>query len=90
MKKQRPRVTIRFRYNVETGEIEDFIIDDQAATASESYHDQVAQAVAGCLDRQPRISDAGGRHRPAPPAGDRSPAAAEQPPARQVEEERRS
>ncbi len=77
MANQRPRVTIRFRYNLATGEIEEFIVDDQAVTASEAYHDQVARAVAGCLDRRPQISDAGGRFRGAASTGSekQSPAA---------------
>jgi len=58
---KRPRVRIRFKYNRETGEIEEFIIDDNAPTASEEYHDQVAQAIASLLGRTPGIADAGPR-----------------------------
>ncbi len=56
---QRPKVTIRFKYNLDTGEIEEFIIDDHAPTARESYHDQVALSVAGRLVANPEIADAG-------------------------------
>ena len=58
----RPAVKIRFRYNVDTGEIEQLIVDDQAPDRSERYHDQVAGAVAGYLGRRPLIEDAGPRH----------------------------
>ena len=59
MGEQRPRVRIRFQYNMETGEIEEFLIDDNALAASEEYHDKVAQAIAGRLGREPQIEDAG-------------------------------
>ncbi|HLN26519.1 MAG TPA: hypothetical protein VK395_02100 [Gemmataceae bacterium] len=57
----RPRINIRFRYNFATGEVEEFLIDDNAPDRSEAYHDQVAQAVAGLLTRNPEIIDAGPR-----------------------------
>ncbi|MCP4661415.1 MAG: hypothetical protein GY856_38925 [bacterium] len=59
---RRPAVKIRFKYNVDTGEIEQFLVDDQAPDRSEHYHDKVAEAVAGHLGRRPRIEDAGPRH----------------------------
>ena len=59
MNAQRPKVTIRFKYNLDTGEIEEFIIDDHAPAAGESYHDQVALSVAGRLVANPEIADAG-------------------------------
>ena len=62
MSEKRPRVRIRFRYNKETGEIEEFIIDDQAPAAPEAYHDKVARAIAGRLGRAPQIEDAGGQY----------------------------
>ena len=58
----RPSIKIRFRYNVDSGEIEQLIVDDQAPDRSEKYHDQVAGAIAGYLGRRPRIKDAGPRH----------------------------
>jgi plasmid stabilization system protein ParE len=61
MSSQRPKVKIRFRFNYETGRIEDFIIDDQAAGASEEYHDLVAEKIASLLARSPEIFDAGPR-----------------------------
>ncbi len=59
---KRPSVKIRFRYNVDSGKIEQLIVDDQAPDRSERYHDQVAGAVAGYLGRRPQIEDAGPRH----------------------------
>lgn len=57
--RKRPSVRISFKYNKETGEIEEFIIDDSAPTASEEYHDGVARAVSSYLGRAPEIEDAG-------------------------------
>ncbi|MET0648042.1 MAG: hypothetical protein ABW208_15605 [Pyrinomonadaceae bacterium] len=57
--RKRPSVRISFKYNKETGEIEDFIIDDSAPTASEEYHDSVARAVSKHLSRGAQIEDAG-------------------------------
>ncbi len=57
--KKRPRVRIRFKYNTDTGEIEEFIIDDNAPAASEGYHNGVARAIASRLGSQPEIEDAG-------------------------------
>lgn len=66
---KRPPVRIRFKYNVDTGEIEEFIVDDNAASAPDSYHDAVARQVAGCLSRDVRLRDAGpGRLSEAEPA----------------------
>ena len=59
MTAQRPKVTIRFKYNLDTGEIEEFIVDDHAPAARESYHDQVALSVASRLVAHPEIADAG-------------------------------
>ncbi len=59
MSEKRPRVRIRFKYNQETGKIEDLIIDDNAPTAGDAYHDEIAALIAGYLGRNPDISDAG-------------------------------
>jgi hypothetical protein len=58
-KNQRPRVHIRFRFNIESGEIEEFIIDDNAAHLPEEYHDKIADRFAAELARNPDIEDAG-------------------------------
>jgi hypothetical protein len=56
---ERKPITIRFRFNKETGQIEEFLIDDGDRTASEAYHDQIAHILAGELFRTPHIEDAG-------------------------------
>jgi hypothetical protein len=58
MSKRNP-VTIKFRFNKETGQIEEFLIDDGDRTASEAYHNRIARAIAGELFRRPDIVDAG-------------------------------
>jgi hypothetical protein len=55
----RKPVTIRFRFNQDTGQIEQFLIDDGDRTAPEEYHNRIAQAIAGRLFRRPQIEDAG-------------------------------
>ncbi|RRR66939.1 MAG: hypothetical protein EI684_19805 [Candidatus Viridilinea halotolerans] len=55
----RKPITIRFRFNQETGQIERFLIDDGDRTAPEAYHNQMAQAIAGRLFRRPQVADAG-------------------------------
>ncbi len=54
---QRPPVRVRFRYNVDSGEIEEFVVDDNAPDRSEDYHDKMAQAFAGRLGRHPDIEE---------------------------------
>jgi hypothetical protein len=56
---ERKPVTIRFRFNQNTGQIEEFLIDDQDRTAPEAYHDRMARAIAGRLFRNPQVVDAG-------------------------------
>lgn len=55
---ERQPITIRFRFNKETGQIEEFLIDDGDRTASEAYHDRIARAIASELFRKPQIEDA--------------------------------
>ena len=59
MNPKAPGIKIKFSYNIDTGEIEQFIIDDQAPTASEDYHDKVANLIAQKLAKNPTIVDAG-------------------------------
>jgi len=59
---KRPPVKIKFKYNLETGAIEQFIVDDNAAGASEEYHDRVALAIGDLLAHRVEIKDAGPRH----------------------------
>ena len=56
---ERKPVTIRFRFNQDTGQIEEFLIDDGDRTAPEEYHNKIARAIAGRLFRRPEIADAG-------------------------------
>ncbi len=62
MSGKRPPIKIKFKYNLETGAIEQFIVDDNAAGASEEYHDRVALAIGDLLAHQAEIEDAGPRH----------------------------
>ncbi len=62
MSAKRPPVKIKFKYNLETGAIEQFIVDDNAAGASEEYHDRVALAIGDLLAHRAEIEDAGPRH----------------------------
>ncbi len=57
--KKRPRVRVKFKYNTDTGEIEEFIIDDNAPGASENYHNGIARAFTARLSKNAEIEDAG-------------------------------
>jgi hypothetical protein len=57
--KKRPPIRISFKYNKDTGEIEEFIVDDNAPTASETLHNKIAEAISSRLGRRPEIEDAG-------------------------------
>jgi len=59
MPKDQPPIRVTFKYNIDTGDIEEFIIDDNAASASEDYHNKVADLIALRLGRNPEIKDAG-------------------------------
>ncbi|HLW03748.1 MAG TPA: hypothetical protein VKT82_34190 [Ktedonobacterales bacterium] len=59
----RPPVRVRFRFNIDTGEME-LIVDDISPDRSEEYHNKVAEAIASYLARNPDVQDAGAiRHR---------------------------
>jgi plasmid stabilization system protein ParE len=57
--KKRPPIRISFKYNKDTGEIEEFIVDDNAPTASETLHNKIAETISSRLGRRPEIEDAG-------------------------------
>jgi hypothetical protein len=57
--KKRPPIRISFKYNKDTGEIEEFIVDDNAPTASETLHNKIAETISSHLGRRPEIEDAG-------------------------------
>ena len=61
MSEKRPRVRIRFKYNIETGDVDEFIIDDNAPTASENYHDDTARTIAGRLAHNIGLQEVGPR-----------------------------
>jgi len=56
---ERPKVKVKFKYNFETGEVEEFIIDDNKPDASQEYHDIVADSIAKTVCLNPEIKDAG-------------------------------
>lgn len=56
---KRPPVKITFHYNIQTGEIDDLVVDDNAPHLSEQYHDKIARIFASRLARNPDIQDAG-------------------------------
>ncbi len=62
MSGKRPPVKIKFRFNLETGTVEQFVVDDNAVGASEDYHDRVALAVGDLLARKVEVKDAGPRY----------------------------
>lgn len=57
--RKRAPVRISFKYNKDTGEVVEFIVDDSTPEASEEYHDKVAEAISSRLSRSPDIRDAG-------------------------------
>jgi hypothetical protein len=65
--KKKP-VTIRFRYNKQTGEVEDLIVDDNAPNAPEEQHDRIAALIASQLGARATIEDAGSIHFESRPA----------------------
>ncbi len=50
---------MRFKYDTDTGEIVEFIVDDNAPSGSERYHEAVARAVAEKLGKNIEIAGAG-------------------------------
>lgn len=72
---------VRFRFNKATGEIEEFLVDDQDRTLPEAEHDRIAQEVARMVAVDARIWPvADGQERTEPP-----PHVARNEPARDVE-----
>jgi hypothetical protein len=48
---------VRFRFNKRTGEVEEFIVDDQSRRLPEREHDRIARAVASVVALDPRITE---------------------------------
>ncbi len=55
---------VRFRLNKITGEVEEFIIDDQDRNLPEAEHDRIAADVAGVIARRPVIREMDGTAAP--------------------------
>jgi len=56
---KRPKIKVRFKYNIDTGEVEEFIIDDNKPDASQEFHDTIANSIAKMISSNPDINDAG-------------------------------
>ncbi len=50
-------VHVRFRLNKLTGEVEEFLVDDQDRNLSEAEHDRIAAEVARVVTRNPMIRE---------------------------------
>lgn len=50
-------VRVRFRLNKLTGEVEEFLVDDQDQNLSEAEHDRIAAEVGRVLARRPLIHE---------------------------------
>ena len=48
---------VRFRLNKLTGEVEEFLVDDQNRRLSEAEHDRIALEVAQAIERRPSITE---------------------------------
>jgi hypothetical protein len=48
---------VRFRINKITGEVEEFLVDDQDRTLPEAEHDRIATVVAQTITRNPMIHE---------------------------------
>ncbi len=56
---KRPPIRVHFRYNLESGEVEELLIDDNAPGRTDDYHDKVADLIASRLGRDFLIEDIG-------------------------------
>ncbi len=48
---------VRFRFNRVTGEVEEFLVDDQDRNLAEAEHDRIATTVGRVLGRHPTLSE---------------------------------
>ena len=46
---------VRFRFNKRTGEVEEFLVDDQDRNLSEAEHDRIAADVGRFVAQNPRV-----------------------------------
>jgi len=55
------KVQVRFRFNKETGEVEEFLIDDQGSQLAEAEHnrehDRIATDIGRVVERHPRVQE---------------------------------
>jgi hypothetical protein len=55
------KVQVRFRFNKQTGEVEEFLIDDQGSQLAEAdhnrEHDRIATEIGRVVERHPRIQE---------------------------------
>ncbi len=51
---------VRFRLNKITGEVEEFLVDDQDRNLPEAEHDRIAAEVARVISRRPLIHEVAG------------------------------
>ena len=49
---------VRFRFNKVTGEVEEFLVDDQDRQLPEAEHDRIAAEVGRFIDAHPRVREA--------------------------------
>jgi hypothetical protein len=65
-------VRVRFVFNVSTGEVEEFLIDDAGSRLSREdhnrEHDRVSAEIGHVLDKNVRVSEIRGGARPVPAA----------------------
>ncbi len=62
-------VHVRFRFNKRTGEVEEFLVDDQDRNLPDSEHERVALAVGQVLAVHPQLREVQGVQTvPTPPA----------------------
>jgi hypothetical protein len=50
-------IHVQFRFNKITGQVEQFVVDDQDRTLTEDEHDRIATDVATTVARNPAISE---------------------------------
>jgi hypothetical protein len=75
------KVNVRFRFNVLTGQVEEFVVDDidsrLPAAEHEREHDRITHEVAGVIEQHARIVEmrpgAEPRAQPAPPVRNTEP-----------------
>ncbi len=49
---------VRFRFNRLTGEVEEFLVDDQDRSLPEAEHDRIAAEVGRAVSRRPLVTEA--------------------------------